>query len=329
MIAMKTLFLLLAISIIPFVLFAQVDTLQVTDNDFEKLINQYHGENPDSIVDEEINLEIEAMETDSTSKAQNDTVQIRVGNRNIEIRTDNSKTIIDVEKIEDFDSKWGKDKKKSPTQTVRSKNRRKFDGHWAGIEFGGNQLWETSYALYPEGTPRFLETSPEKSFEFNFNFAEYSFGFGSYVGIVTGLGLNFNDYKFRNRYTISRDMNGVIQPIELPEGDFRLSKLSTAYLTAPLMLEFQIPGNFGQDRLFIAGGVIGGLKLRDHTKTRIGDEKKKDKGEFALSPVRWGYTARVGFENMGLYATYYNTGLFETGKGPETTPLTIGITMNF
>ena len=199
------------------------------------------------------------------------------------------------------------------------------------MEFGGNQLWETetAYANYPVGTPSFLETRPEKSFEVNWNFAEYSFGFGSYMGIVTGLGINWNDYKFKNKYTIELDNNGVVQPVALAEKDFRLSKLSTVYLTAPLMFEFQIPGNHGQDRLFVAAGLIGGLKLGEHTKTKIGDNKEKDKGDFNLSPLRWGYTARIGFDDMGIFATYYNTKLFENGKGPEVTPLTIGFTFNF
>ena len=81
--------------------------------------------------------------------------------------------------------------------------------------------------------------------------------------------------------------------------------------------------------MFISGGVIGGLKIGDHTKTKIGPEKSKDKGDHNISPLRWGYTARIGFENMGIFATYYNTKLFEKNKGPETTPVTIGLLFSF
>jgi len=325
---MRTLILILAILALHFSLKAQPDTT-IVNREFEELIEMYHSD--DSV--KTIEIEVAEQEGDTTIITGSDTVQIRVGKRNIEIITDNKKkTQIDVEKIEDFDSRWeNKSKNNKDYQRGKVNRRKKLDGHWAGFEFGGNQLLVTgtSYANYPEGTPKFLETSPEKSFEFNFNFAEYSFGFGSYVGIVTGLGLNFNDYKFKNRYTIVKDETGVVQPVALAQTNFRLSKLSTTYLTAPLMLEIQIPGNHGQDRMFIAGGLIGGLKLGDHTKTRVGDEKLKDKGDHGISPLRWGYTARVGFENMGVYATYYNTELFETGKGPSTTPITIGLTFTF
>ena len=306
---MKTLITLIVAFAIAFPAIAQTDSVQVTEPDFENLIKK----------------------TDAVNvKEKKDTVHVRLGKHHVEIISGDKKTHIDVEELNEFESKWDDyDFEINEVETIHSKRKRKFDGHWDGIDFGGNFLLDTDYSMYPEGTPDFLLTRPEKSFEFNWNFAEYSFGFGSYVGIVTGLGLNFNDYKFKNRLTIQTDENGLIQPVELPEGDFRKSKLSTVFLTAPLMLEFQIPGNHGQDRLFIAAGLIGGVKLGEHTKTKIGNEKLKDKGDFNISPLRWGYTARIGFEDMGIFATYYNTPLFEEGKGPATTPVTVGLTFSF
>lgn len=329
---MKTLTFVLLITFIAFSTFAQTDSIQVTSNaqtdstqvaanEFDGLINTYQ---------ETDSIEIRKNNKPNTKNSEKDTLQVRLGNHNFEITTDESKTHIDVEKIDDFKSNWDKDNWEPKTiKTVKKRHNRNLKGHWAGFDIGGNQLWKTDYSMYPEDTPAFLETSPEKSFEFNLNFAEYSFGFGSYVGFITGLGLNFNDYKFKSRYTLTKDETGMIQPVALPEGDFRMSKLSTTYLTAPLLLEIQIPGNHGRDRMFITGGVIGGLKIGEHTKTKIGGEKSKDRGDHNISPLRWGYTARIGFENMGVYATYYNVGLFEDGKGPATTPLTIGLCFNF
>jgi hypothetical protein len=266
------------------------------------------------------------------SKSEPDTVHLRLGNHAVEITTDdNDNTHIDIEKIEDFNSQWedpDKGWKKGRGETDYHRNNKKFDGHWSGIDFGANLLTNTKYYYSPYNNI-FLETSPEKSFEVNLNLIEYSFGFSSYIGLVTGLGLNFNDYKFKNRYTLTKDDAGIIQPEELPEGDFRLSKLSTTFITAPLLLEFQIPGQGDHDRMFITAGVIGGLKIHEHTKTKIGDEKRRDNGDHNIAPLRWGYTARIGFENMGIFATYYNTKLFEKGTGPETTPVTIGLTLLF
>ncbi|HKM94922.1 MAG TPA: hypothetical protein VJY41_14830 [Prolixibacteraceae bacterium] len=338
---MRTLILLLAVLIIPFLVKAQIGSTEKTDEAFEKLIDQYHGTNVNNDVDTldidsdvfDDKIEIEIESSASARSEEEDTIQIRVGKHNIEIRSGQQKTIIDVEKMEDFDSRWDKNEKREfeiPKTVKLKRNHGKFDGHWSGFDFGGNQLSGSgNTASYPEGGPKFLETSPEKSFEFNFNFAEYSFGFGSYVGIVTGLGLNFNDYKFKNPYTIKRDDNGIIQALKIDDEGFKMSKLSTGYITAPLMLEFQIPGNHGQDRLFVAAGVIGGLKIGEHTKTKIENVKQKNKSDHAIAPLRWGYTARVGFNDFGIYATYYNTPLFESGKGPEVNPFTLGATFTF
>ena len=323
---MKTIATFLLITFFATSLFAQKDTT-VVKQEFNQLIENVKADN-DTV---KVSTDVKA-DADVKKQAESDTLKVRVGNANVKIVTGEKKAHIDVETMDDdYKSKWDKYdwERDHPIHTVKIHHKSKFDGHWAGIDFGGNQLWNTNYDLYPDRPADFLETRPEKSFEFNLNFAEYSFGFGSYVGIVTGLGFNWNDYKFKNRYTLTKDENGMIQPVDLPEGDFRKSKLSSVYLTAPLMLEIQIPGNHKQDRLFIAGGVIGGIKLGEHTKTKIGDEKSKDKGDFNLSPLRWGYTARIGFEDMGIFATYYNTPLFQDGKGPETTPLTIGLTFTF
>jgi hypothetical protein len=344
--AMKTQILLVILILVSATLFAQNNTLTTIPEPFDTLGDQVLTESVDSVYDA-VPEEVEMNETpeeetfdelsDDGSDAEKDTVHIRVGKHAIEIVTKDGKTQIDVDKLGDYQSQWvdkkdWKDKSEDRIETIHRRHHKKFDGHWAGIDFGGNQLWNTTYqtSLYPKGTtPEFLTTSPEKSFEVNLNFFEYSFGFSSYIGLVTGLGFNFNDYKFKNRYTLVKDDNGIIQPSELPEGDFRVSKLSTTFLAAPLLLEFQIPGQWDHDRMFIAGGVIGGVKLHEHTKTKIGSEKKRDNGDHNIAPLRWGYTARIGFENVGIYATYYNTKLFDKNLGPETTPFTIGLAFTF
>jgi hypothetical protein len=296
----------------------QADTAAVTNNEFETLIEQEEGERT-SVSGDSLDAE-ESKETGSQKNTtKKDTVHVRIGNQNIEIITSDRDTKVKIDDAEGL----------PPDIECSKKRKRKFDGHWDGLDFGANLLLETDYSMYPEGTPEFLETRVEKSFEFNMNLFEYSFGFGQYLGLVTGLGFNFNDYKFKNRYSFKKDENGVLQPYALPEGDFRKSKLSTVYLTAPLLFEFQIPDNRGEDRLFVAGGVIGGLKLGEHTKYKIGDEKSKDKGDHGIAPLRWGYTARIGFDDFGIYGTYYNTKLFEDGVGPATTPVTIGVTLSF
>ena len=318
----RTFFFILIIFASSF-LYAQKDSTSSVILPTEEMLSVHK----DTIKHENKIQEKESPANEKKAKDESDTVHIRFGSHTVEITSKGDKTHIDVDRIEDFKSQW-ENQDKDQIETIHWRHHKKFDGHWAGVDFGGNQLLNTSYSLYPAGTPKFLETSPEKSFEVNLNLLEYSFGFTSYFGLVTGLGLNFNDYKFKNRFTIIKDEKGIIQPVELPEGDFRLSKLSTTFITAPLLLEIQIRG-WNHDRMFLSAGVIGGVRIHEHTKTKIGEEKKRDNGDHNIVPLRWGYTARIGFENLGIFATYYNTPLFEKGLGPKTTPATIGFTFLF
>lgn len=309
---MKTHITLLLILALAFGANAQTDSTDVTNEEFDQLIEKKEGKK---------------------EKAEKDTVRVRFGKHNVEITTKGKKTHIDVERLEDFEGQWDDEKWDGWDDiTINGKDadkKKDMDGHWGGFDIGANLLLDTDYSIYPEGTDNFFELRPEKSLEFDWNLTEYTFGFGSYAGIVTGLGLSWNNYHFKNRITVSLDNNGVIWPEDLPQGDFRKSKLTTVYLTAPLMFEVQIPGNHGKDRLFLSAGVVGGLKIGEHTKYKVAGDKTKDKGDFNVSPFRWSYIGKVGFNDFGVFVKYYQTPLFQDGKGPADTPLTVGVSLDF
>ncbi len=337
---MKTYTLLITLIFASFTLFAQTDSISPAPEQPEEIVAEPFDSLQDKVegveeIEEPEPLDEFVSEDANENQEKVDTVHIRVGNHAVEIISNDKNTRIDVERIDSFQTRWenwdNNNFDDEEIETIKHREHKKFDGHWGGIDFGGNQLLNTTYPseIYAEGTPEFLTTAPEKSFEVNLNLIEYSWGFSSYIGFVTGLGFNFNDYKFKDNYTIKTDENGKIQPVELEDSDFRMSKLSTTFITAPLILEFQIPGQYDHKRLFVSAGVIGGVKIHEHTKTKIGDEKKRSNGNLNIAPLRWGYTARIGFEDFGVYATYYNTKLFEKGTGPETTPFTVGLAFCF
>jgi len=45
-------------------------------------------------------------------------------------------------------------------------------------------------------------------------------------------------------------------------------------------------------------------------------DKVRSEDDFSLNMLRYGVTARIGYENLQVYSTYYITPLFQTGKGP-------------
>jgi hypothetical protein len=97
------------------------------------------------------------------------------------------------------------------------------------------------------------------------------------------------------------------------------------------MLEIQIPVE--NNRLHIAAGPIGALKLGSHTKMVFEDGHTiKSWGDFSLNMLRYGATARVGYGNFQLFGTYYYTPLFQSGKGPagnDLYPFEIGVALAF
>jgi len=242
-----------------------------------------------------------------------DTVKVRVGHRALVIADGKHGSDIKFNHLDDqeFESWTG--------------HPARFKGHWAAIEMGINSFANVNYKGF---TPDyFMDLNQNKSFEVGINFLRYSIGLQKdkrNIGLVTGLGLTFNDYRFSNPYTIEI-VDGKVSSKLIDQTVLSKSKLSTSYLTVPLMLEFQIPVN-GHDKMFyFSGGMIGGLKMGSHTKVKIDGDKSKSRGDFNINPFRYGATARFGYKGINLFGTYYFSTFFKDGRGPEMYPFTIGI----
>jgi len=235
-----------------------------------------------------------------------DTTIVRIGGSDVKVITHDGGTEIVL----------GKDKSKKH----RSE---KFKGHWQGLDLGFNGYTNADYSMYD--VDDFMSVKQEKSYEVGLNALELNIGlYKSYIGLVTGMGLAFNDYKFENRYTIYRDVDRT-EPIFIEYNDLEKTKLSVQYLNVPLLVEFQIPVNQHEERIYFNAGILGAVKIGSHTKVKHGDSKDKDHDGFNINSFKYDATARIGYKGFGLYAKYSLTPLFEDGKGPELTPFTIGV----
>jgi hypothetical protein len=56
-------------------------------------------------------------------------------------------------------------------------------------------------------------------------------------------------------------------------------------------------------------------------------QKVKDDKDFNTNPFKVALTARVGYGWLNFFATYSLTPLFESGRGPELYPVSIGMTL--
>ena len=237
-----------------------------------------------------------------------DTTKIRIGRRTFNVVEGDNGTYVNVDKDE------------------RRKNwSGSFNPHWAGLEVGMNMFSQTDYSMYNGN--EFFDLIPGKSLSWNLNFAEWAFkNERNNFGLVTGLGFTFSDYTFDQPVTIAKENGGgMIVPVPLDPNGLKKSKLSMTYLTAPLMLEVKTPLRMGSSRLYLAGGVIGGLNIGSHTKYKYRHDKEKFKSNFHINPFKYDITGRIGFGDFCIFANYSLSPLFKDGKGPELYPLMVGI----
>jgi hypothetical protein len=250
-----------------------------------------------------------------------DTVKVVLGSRGISIVEGDEGTVVRVMEMEDFPKK-------------SSKRKKRFRAHFAGLEVGLNNFVTPDFSMTLPQEERYMDLNTGKSWNWNINIIDYGFGLGTdKVGIVSGLGFEFINYNFDGQNSIRKDPDTGVIGEYVPDyaGNITKSKMNITYLTAPLLLEFQIPAP--RNRIYISAGVIGGLKLWSNTKMKysVSDEKSKEKakGDYNLSPLRWGLTARIGYRTLGFYANYYMTSLFKTDMGPELYPFAVGMAFTF
>lgn len=252
-------------------------------------------------------------------------VNIRLGNRGLSILESLEGSKFNFKKYDER-NRWDQDDQ----EAERARRRSRFKGHWAGVEFGFNNYLSSDKSMVLPDNIDYMTLHSSKSSNFNINFAQLSLGMGRHIGFVTGLGINWNNYRFDGNNNILKGANGVIEMLD-PGVPLAKSKLATIYINLPFMLEIQIPVD--NNHLHLAAGPIGGVKLGSHTKIVYEDgQKVKSNSDFSLNMLRYGATARAGYGNFQVYGTYYMTPLFKTGKGPagnDLFPFEIGVAFTF
>ncbi len=246
-----------------------------------------------------------------------DTTHVRIGRRTFRVIEGGNGTYVKVDKEDrnDRESRWTGS----------------FNPHWAGLEFGMNFYHQTDYSLYSKintVVPRdFMELNNGKSITVNLNFAEFAFrNEANNFGLVTGLGFSFMDFTFDQPITIEKaGGDGIIMPVELDPDGLKKTKLNMTFLTAPLMLELKTPLRMGHSKLYLAGGVIGGLNIGSHTKFKYKNDKQKEKSNFNLNTLKYDLTGRIGFGDFCVFVNYSMTPLFKADRGPELYPVTFGV----
>ena len=267
-------------------------------------------------------LELNEMKKE-LNKQKDDTTNIEFKRKTVQIveQDDETKIYVKKKKKDDWDWFWD--------------DGSRFKGSWAGFSVGLSNLADKNFSISRSTADQYMDLNTGKSWNMNLNFAQYSINFvNNKFGMVTGLGLEWNYYRFDNENSIQENtVTGVIEERTFdPAWNIEKSKFSTTYVTVPLLLEIHSSSSQSRGVVFSAG-AIGGVKIGSNTKViykEDGDTKKdKTKDDFNLSPFRYGVTARIGVGNWLVYGVYYFTPLFEKDKGTELYPFSVGIALSF
>ncbi len=238
----------------------------------------------------------------------------------------------------------------------RNDGYRRFKGHWGGFDLGLNGYVNSQGNANFGNDYDYLSLDYGKSVNLNFNIYQQNIALNKArtIGLITGLGLSFNEYRFAGQVYLdpsSHDVTGYY----IVNTMVKKSKLSVHYADIPLILEFQTNNPIRSKRFFVGVGVIGNVKLRSRTKLYFTESnapyalqdpatgqalsdnyRTPDQGprnivkktsDFGLNPFRLDATVRFGYRLISLYGTYALTPMFQAGRGPDLRQWSLGITL--
>lgn len=213
----------------------------------------------------------------------------------------------------------------------KKSKKKKFNGHWAGVELGLNNFVNANNRIELPTQYEYLELRQAKSTTVQLNLFEQNLPlYSNKLGLVTGLGWWFNNYRFENNVVLSSD-SATIFGYKDQNNKYSKSKLTANYLVVPLMLEYQSDAKKGKTAFHVAAGGFAGVKLNSKTKivyeSNGNTQKVKTPADFHLNQFKYGLTARVGWNKFNFFANYNMSTLFKSNKGPELYPVEVGITL--
>ncbi|MEN9987953.1 MAG: hypothetical protein RLZZ585_992 [Bacteroidota bacterium] len=284
------------------------------------------------------------VEMDSTMMSENDevsmdSIKVKIGNMKIVILDDRNgevkgqkRMIIDERVIinEDRDISFkDEDFQDDDCNNCISKTNNPV---WAGFGLTANGFLNAQDKLATGSELGFLELDPARSIGVQLNLLEKRFPIiKGYLGITTGLGIQWNRYSLKGNYDITAT-NDTIFGVENTTINYSKNVLSSAYLQAPLLLQINTNKN-PSESWTIAAGIVGGIRVGGLHKAKWeidGNENKdKTKDDFNFRPFSASLMALIGYGDWNLYMTYNLTDVFNEGSALSLRGVNAGILLSF
>lgn len=174
-----------------------------------------------------------------------------------------------------------------------------------------------------------VKTNMSKSVEIFFNIATFSQRLNNSMGVFTGLGFNWRNWRMDGDKRFVKNGN-ITSLAPYPDGaDIDFSRLKVFSLVVPFMWEVQ--QNKGKGFFFNLGPLVN-INTYASYKTRytIDGGKHKDiiKGVHQM-PITIDLMAQAGYDNYGFYVKYSPMHIIQKDFGPQFNTLSCGLAVYF
>ncbi len=98
-------------------------------------------------------------------------------------------------------------------------------------------------------------------------------------------------------------------------------------------MECHIPVNSQQDKIYLAGGVVGGFRMETYAKYEYKQDNNskqyEDHSDFHTNSLMYSVQFRFGINDIGIYADYQPLLLFKEKRGHFLYPWSVGVSIAF
>jgi hypothetical protein len=170
-----------------------------------------------------------------------------------------------------------------------------------------------------------LKTRPGKTLNFGFDVLQAGYRFNRNFRMYASGGFDWTYYRFRNNINFKENTTPLDWAIADPaDGNYSKNRLTSTYLRIPLALEVR-----GKHKSFLSVGPEWSFLLKGTQRYKVNGEKIKTKDDYNFSQMRFGFFARAGVKDFGVFAKYYVTDIFENSPAQkDLNNFSFGITFN-
>ena len=212
----------------------------------------------------------------------------------------------------------------------RARNYERINNHNANfvLDLGLNALADQ----HPGAGQSAVELRPGGSRYINlgFDYAQRLGGRRSPLYLVLGPEFAFNNYMLtgNNKWVNQNNVTSVVGETN-PARQYDKTKLATASVNLPLMLQLKLHDAHYRPTFSLAAGGFVGYRLASWTKLKYTADgttyKNKDHGSYNLEDFQYGLQGVIGYGNLTLFAKYNLNPLFKAGQGPDAQVVSFGV----